>query len=507
MNRRHFLGMASSAVAAGTLANAPLAAAQKSSARNADHRPNFLFFIADDLMFRTIGSLTNPEVHTPNIDRLAARGCAFTHCFHQGSWTGAVCVASRTMLNTGLTTFKAHAISNENQAGDVATWGQTLRAAGYDTYITGKWHLDAVFLQRSFAEQGPVGPGYLPSTSDMYNRPAPGNHWDPANEQLKGHWLMTSLVENEKPGRIEHSSSLYADAAVEHLTTQVAHRQTPFFMYVGFNAPHDPRQAPQEFLDMYPVDKIAIPPNFLPEHPFDQGEHKTRDELLAPFPRTELDVQTHRREYYAIITHMDRQIGRILDALEASGKAGNTYVILTADHGLAVGEHGLMGKQNQYECSMRMPLILAGPTIPRGKRVDEMVYQHSMFATTCELAGVSVPETVGFPSLVPMLHGEPQPMYDAMFGWLEAVQRSVRTKTHKLIYYPKIERYQLFDLAQDPWEMHDLSDDPQHDELKLQLVARLRAMQQELGDTITVPDPPRRSASVVPAPESCCSQA
>ncbi|MBS1820738.1 MAG: sulfatase-like hydrolase/transferase [Acidobacteria bacterium] len=486
MDRRSFIGLTA---AAATQVRPTLGLGEMATS-SGGRRPNFLFLIADDLMFRTIGSINNPEVHTPNIDKLVRSGCHFTHCFHQGSWTGAICVASRTMLNTGLTAFHANRADSANQAGSVPAWGQTLRAAGYDTYITGKWHLDAVMLQRSFSEMGPVAPGFLPSTPDMYNRPAAGNHWDPANRSLVGHWLKKKLWLNSKDDAIQHSSELYADAAVEYLSRTVPKRQMPFFMYVGFNAPHDPRQAPQEYLDMYPSEKIAIPPNFLPEHPFDQGDHKTRDELLAPFPRTEQDVRVHRREYYAIITHMDAQIGRILGALQASGKAENTYVILTADHGLAVGEHGLMGKQNQYECSMRMPLIVAGPGIEAGKRVDEMVYQHSMYATTCDLAGVTVPPHVEFPSLAPMLRSaNPKPVNDAMFGWLNILQRSIRTKRHKLIFYAHLNRYQVFDLENDPWEMHDLVDDPRYAEVKADLIAKLKQKQRELDDPMDIDHP------------------
>ena len=486
MNRRTFLGVSSAAAAV-----ASSRPARALVAGPVNSRPNFLFLIADDLMFRTIGAVSNPEVHTPTLDRLAAQGCHFTHCFHQGSWTGAVCVASRTMLNTGLTTFHAHRADSANQAASLPTWGQTLREAGYDTFITGKWHLDAVALQRSFSEMGPVAPGYLASTPDMYSRPAPGNQWDPANQTLLGHWLQKGVWLNRTAdSSIQHSSELYADAAVKHLTTVVPLKTSPFFMYVGFNAPHDPRQAPQEFLDMYPVEKISIPPNYLPQHPFDQGDYKTRDELLAPFPRTKHDVQVHRREYYAIISHMDAQIGRILAALQASGKAENTYVILTADHGLAVGEHGLMGKQNQYECSMRMPLIMAGPGIRAGKRVDEMVYQHAMFATTCELAGVAIPKHVEFPSIAPMLRSEtPQPINDAMFGWLNILQRSIRTKQHKLIFYAHLNRFQVFDLEKDPWEMHDLVDDPSYATVKRDLVAALKKKQKDLGDPMDIDQP------------------
>lgn len=488
VNRRTFLSLSSAAVAA-TKARPALAFAATPA------RPSFLFLIADDLMYRTIGAINNPEVSTPNIDRLVGSGCHFTHCFHQGSWTGAVCVASRTMLNTGLTAFHANRADAANTASDTPAWGQTLQEAGYDTFITGKWHLDAVTLQRSFSEQGPVGPGFLASTPEEYNRPAPGNHWDPANRSLLGQWLRKGLWLNRRDDTIQHSSEFYADAAINYLTRKIPGRQTPFFMYVAFNAPHDPRQAPQEYLDRYPVEKIVIPPNYLPQHPFDQGEFKTRDEMLAPFPRTEHDVQVHRREYYAIISHMDAQIGRILAALQMSGKADNTYVILTADHGLAVGEHGLMGKQNQYECSMRMPLIITGPGIRPGCRVDEMVYQHSMYATTCELAGVPIPPHVEFPSLAYMLRTQhPQPLQDAMFGWLSSLQRSIRTRQHKLIFYVPIQRFQVFDLERDPWEMHDLVDDPAYADVKASLIVRLKQMQRELGDPLDIDHPKKVSA-------------
>lgn len=500
MNRRNFISLLSSSVAAAASAAQVFTGETEASPNRANSKPNFLFLIADDLMFRTINALNNSEIRTPNLDRLVKRGTAFTHCFHQGSWTGAICIASRTMLNSGLGPFQAdvkwrHDPGQLQRQGikpvdedyppldNYPTWGQTLGAAGYDTYLTGKWHLDATALQRSFKETGVVAPGFLPSPDDMYHRPHPDNHWRPDNEQLFGHWINKDLWLNESP-EIEHSSELYANCAIDHLRSKVSKRDTPFFMYVGFNAPHDPRQAPKEFLDLYDPAKLEIPPNFLPQHPFDQGEYEVRDEMLCPFPRTHDAVRLHRHEYYAIISHMDHHIGRILDALEASGKASNTYVILTADHGLAVGEHGLMGKQNQYDCSLRMPLIICGPGITPDKRIDDQVYQHSMYATTCEMAGVPCPKHVVFPSLVPLLGGHGSPLYDATFAWLNTVQRSVRTKQHKLIVYPQIRKVQIFDIEKDPWERNDVSADPAYAQTRTDLLARLRQFQQDLGDKL-----------------------
>ena len=503
MDRRKFIGLMTAGIAAGTAAS-PLALGQEG---NLSSRPNFLFIIADDLMYRTVHALNNKEIHTPNFDRLAASGCAFTHCFHQGAWTGAVCIPSRTMLNSGITAFHA-----EVGLDKVHTWGQTLGASGYDTYICGKWHLDPTVLQRSFKEMGPVGPGFLAAGTDFYTdcssdidgdhrnlpliddpayfRPRPGDTWNPSDTSLNGHWLHANTVDIKRPDTIEHSSEIYADSVIDHLTNKVAKRETPFFIYLGFNAPHDPRQSPQEYLNLYPQDKIEIPPNFLPEHPFNIGPDTFgRDESLAPFPRTREAVQLHRREYYAIITHMDYQIGRVLDTLEKSCKASNTYVILTADHGLSVGEHGLLGKQNLYDCSIRMPLLISGPGVKAGKQVDEFVYQHSMYATTCDLAGIPIPASVEFPSFAPLLRGEQQPLHDAVFSYHRHTQRTVRTKTHKLIVYPQIQKIQLFDIEKDPWEMHDMSDDPDMVSVKTELMVRLKRFQQELGDPLKLEDP------------------
>jgi choline-sulfatase len=475
MDRRKFIALLP---AGGAAAKALTAQAQTP----ASTRPNFVLLLADDLTFRAIHALNNKEVHTPNLDRLAAQGCAFTHCFHQGSWSGAVCIPSRTMLNTGLSAFRA-----QTQADNVPLWGQTLRKAGYDTCISGKWHLDPVMLGRSFNHNGPVGPDMLHSTpvgGEAYNRPSPGNTWSPTDPKWGGHWLHTDLWKNEDPSRIEHSDSVYVDFGIDYLRSR-AHGPNPFFLYLAFNSPHDPRQSPQEILARYPQDKIEVPPNFLPEHPFDQGDARVRDEILAPFPRTHEAVRLHRREYYGLITYMDSQIGRVLEAVEALGLSNNTYIILTADHGLAVGEHGLLGKQNLYDCSVRMPLMIAGPGIAPGHRSDALVYQHSMFATTCELAGIPLPPHVEFPSLVPQLHSDAAPApHDHVYCRYINFQRSIRNQRHKLIVYPQVHQVQLFDIEADPFETKNLANDPAMAQVKRRLFDRLVQYQHQLADPL-----------------------
>ena len=460
-------------------------------------RPNFLFLFTDDQTFRSINALNNPQVKTPNIDRLVKNGTAFTHAFNQGSWSGAVCVCSRAMLNSGLNLY--HAQKDLEKA---PLWGQTLGQAGYNTWVTGKWHNGPRTLAKSFKSGESIGKGMY-GAKDQYNRPRPGGvDWKPWDKSKGGHWKPEvadfdptvkdpSKCMVNKHAVDQHTTDLYADNAIRFLKNNAAKSDDPFFMYVSFNAPHDPRQSPKKYVDMYPPDKIKLPVNYLPEHPFDQGERYTlRDEKLAPFPRTPEAVKVHRSEYYAIITHADAAIGRILDALAESGKADNTYIIFSADHGLAVGRHGLMGKQNQYDHSIRMPLIICGPGIDKGKKIDAMVYLNTLFPTTCDLAGVDIPKTVESKSLVPLLNGKKKNIYDAIFGSYKSFQRMVRTEDYKLIIYPKARQVQLFDMKNDPWEKNNLADDPKYATTIKQLRAKLKKLQKEVGDTLDLDKPP-----------------
>lgn len=457
------------------------AAAPNRFAAPGHDRPNFLFLLSDDQTFRTLGILGELEVRTPNLDRLARRGTLFTHCFNQGGWSGAVCIPSRTMLNTGRTLWRSRGPNGSGIAPGSALWGETLGNAGYDTFMAGKWHLPDDALRRSFKVVGPLTGGFLPSTATdgaAYRRPAPGNPWRPDDPRWKGHWL-------EDGGTVVHSSQRIADAAVGYLRDGAARRARPFFMYVAFNAPHDPRQAPPEYLAMYPPGRLRLPPNLLPQHPFRiEADFNGRDEILAPYPRTPEAVRLHLQEYYAMITHLDAQVGRVLEALDASGCGANTVVVFTSDQGLAVGQHGLMGKQNLYEHSVRMPFIMAGPGVPAGRRCHALFEMQSAFATTCEMAGIPVPASVEFPSLVPLLTGATRRMRDAVYGAFLDRQRSVRTERWKLVRTPHEGRVQLFDLKSDPWERKDLSGDPRQAARVAELDARLRRLMSEMGDPL-----------------------
>jgi arylsulfatase A-like enzyme len=441
-------------------------------------KPNIVFIFSDDQCFDAVGALGNDQIETPNLDRLVRSGVTFTHTYNMGSWSGAVCVASRTMLNTGRFLWRAESVyaSSEREREQGRWWSELIKAAGYDTYMTGKWHVRAS-AEKSFAFVTNVRPGMPNDTPEGYNRPIEGrpDAWSPYDTRFEGFW---------KGGR--HWSEVLADDA-EGFLEQAAERDEPFFMYLAFNAPHDPRQAPKEYVDRYPLDGISVPANFVPEYPFKDAMgcgKGLRDERLAPFPRTPYSVKVNRQEYYAITTHMDTQIGRILNALERTGKADRTYILFTSDHGLAVGQHGLMGKQNMFDHSVRVPLILAGPGIPKDRRIDGDVYLQDVMPTTLELAGAPVPEHVEFKSLLPIVRGQRDRNYDAIYGAYLQLQRMVRQDGFKLILYPTIRQVLLFDLQADPDETVNLADDPKHQATKKRLFATLLKLQQETEDSL-----------------------
>ena len=447
-------------------------------------KPNILFIFADDMTYDAIAALGHEEIETPHLDRLVKGGTTFTHAYNSGSWSGAVCVASRHMLMTGRQLWNAHKVANRKGMAEYHAhkkcWPQLLESAGYRTYMSGKWHVQ-IDADKLFNVARHVRPGMPRSVKKAYNRPLEGkpDPWDPTDKSIGGFW---------EGGK--HWSEVQADDAVGFLQ-EAGGSQQPFFIYLAFNAPHDPRQAPQEYLDRYPTDRIAIPKNFLPRYPFcDQigNPHKLRDENLAPMPRTRHSVQVHRREYYAIITHMDAQIGRVLDELKKSGKEKNTYIVFTADHGLAVGKHGLFGKQNMYDHSVRVPFVVVGPGVAPGAANNAPIYLQDVIPSSLDWAGAKTPDYVQFKSIQPHLDGKGKKR-DYVYGAYLGVQRSITEGGYKLIYYPRAgNTLRLYKVSEDPHEMNDLikSGGAAAEAVATRLWNRLQAVQGEFGDSLTL---------------------
>ncbi|MGQ7869369.1 sulfatase-like hydrolase/transferase [Sunxiuqinia sp. sy24] len=448
--------------------------------KEAEHKkPNVVFIFADDQSFNMIHALGNQELITPNLDRLVDAGVTFTHSYNMGAWNGAVCLASRAMLNTGRSVWRAQKAVGDPQGlqSEGSTWAQLMESAGYETYMTGKWHV-SVPADSIFQVTNHIRPGMPNQTPEGYNRPLSENDdtWKPWDTKFGGYW---------KGGK--HWSEIVADDA-EQFIAQSSNSANPFFMYLAFNAPHDPRQSPKEFVDMYPLENVAVPENFLPEYPYkeEMGAGKgLRDEQLAPFPRTEYSIKVNRQEYNAITTHMDAQIGRILTALEKSGQLDNTYIFFSADHGLAVGSHGLVGKQNMYDHSVRVPLMVVGPGIPENSKVDADVYLQDIMASAIELAGVEKPEYVEFNSLMGLAFGqETESAYPEIYGCYTKKQRMIRDDGFKLIVYPEAEVMRLYDVKNDPLEMNDIANRPENRDTVTRLFGKLVKLQEKMGDEL-----------------------
>ena len=424
----------------------------------AEAKPNFLFLFADDQRDDSIGAYGNRHIHTPNIDGIVRDGFSFNRAYCMGSIHGAVCQPSRAMLMSGRTLYRVPMDLKETPL-----MPEVLGKAGYTTFGTGKWHNGEKSFQRAFQQGRNI---FFGGMSDHEQVPL---------KDMNSDGSLTKRRKGEK-----FSSELFADAAVDFLNQ--APGDKPFFAYVSFTSPHDPRQPPKEFVQPYYDADLPLPKNFLPQHPFFNGWMTGRDEALAAWPRDPEVIQDQLAEYYGMISHMDSQVGRILNALEKTGRAENTYIIYTADHGLAVGSHGLLGKQSLYEHSMGAPLIIAGLGIPAGKSSDALVYLLDLFPTIAELADVPLPKGVEGKSLVPIIKGTSTGVRDSLFTTYETFMRGVTDGRWKLIRYPHINYTQLFDLENDPDEMVNLAEQPAQKQRVERMMVLLEEWQKKTDD-------------------------
>ncbi|MFR9620997.1 MAG: sulfatase-like hydrolase/transferase [Rikenellaceae bacterium] len=449
-------------------------------------KPDVLFLFIDDMTYDGLNVLGNDEIISPNLDRLIGRGVSFTNNYQQGGWGGAISIASRSQLMTGLQLWNTSAASAKDKyqglMSDRVLWPQVMHDAGYNTFFTGKWHMadvhpDSIYDKTEVARIGGM-PQYRKGAG--YNRPQSEEDntwlsWDP--EEL-GYWVGG-----------KHWSEVQADVTIDHINRSKDSRE-PLFITCSFNAVHDPRQAPKEYFDMYETDKIALPESFQEIHPLceQMGSGKNlRDEKLAPFPRTEYSVKRHRHEYYALITHLDAQIGRIIEALEASGRADNTLIVIAADNGLAVGQHGLLGKQSMYDHSMKVPLIFVGCGLPEGEERTQLAYMQDLVPTIYEIAGIEQPATMQFHSQLSQLKSrKAKPNYESVYGSYMSAQRMVRNERYKLFMIPKAQSYYLFDVVKDPLEMNDLSGDKRYAKVIKELAQQYLDVAAEAGDKFDI---------------------
>ncbi|MBN2292038.1 MAG: sulfatase-like hydrolase/transferase [Pirellulales bacterium] len=419
---------------------------------NAAERPNILFIIVDDQSPFDL-KIYNPKstLQTPNIDQLADQGMVFNAAHHMGSWSGAVCTPSRHMVMSGRTVWhipnrlgRTINPNNNNRKlvpPDLAeyTMAAVFNRAGYDTMRTCKR----------------------------------GNSYEAANK------LFTVCHDATKRGGTDESGSAWhADRVLEYLKHREETGDTdPFLIYFGFSHPHDTRDGKPELLAKYGAvnhtDKNVLPPanpkqpavpvNYLPAHPFNNTHMQVRDEIAVSGVWDKRDERTIRNELgreFACSENIDIQLGRVLKKLEAMGELDNTYIFYTSDHGIAIGRHGLQGKQNLYDHTWRVPFIVKGPGIKPGSRVEGNIYLLDVLPTLCDLAGIRAPKTCEGISLKPILEGKQNTARDVLYGVYSGGSkpgiRCIKKGDWKLIKYESIKdnsrTTQLFNLAENPHE-------------------------------------------------------
>ena len=431
-------------------------------------KPNVLFIFTDDQRFDTIAALGNPSIVTPGLDRLAKRSFVFRNAYCLGGNTGAVCIPARNMTMSGCAWFgfnydarKKRLVEKNTPHADPGkpTFPKSMRAAGYETYYSEK-----------------SGTANLPQIQVQFDH--------------RQNVHMVNALATGRPAR------QVVDDAVAFLRSK---RDTsrPFFMYLGLPCPHDPRWSTKQFRDLYDPAKIPLPPNYKPSYPWNIDQ-MVRDEFLEAWPRTTDAIRSQLHDYYALISSMDHDIGRLLDGLDELKLTDETIIIFSSDQGIAIGSHGLMGKQNIYEDTMKVPLLLAGPGIAKGES-DALAYIHDIFPTVCDLVAAPQPEGLDGRSLAPVIRGKAAKVRDTVLLAYKSAQRSVRDERWKLLRFPQIDRTQLFDLREDPRETKDLSADPANQPRIDRMMALLAAEQKRYGDTapLTV-DTPLPSELVIP---------
>lgn len=491
---------------------------QAAPAEAAD-RPNVIVIVTDDQAPHTLAAYGNAVCQTPSLDRLAARGMTLDAAYHMGAWSGAVCLPSRVMIMSGRTLWHSpkgmhygkhpHLDNPEMVPANVLenTMPAVFNRAGYDTFRTCKDQNSYMAANKLFKTQ-----------HDKTMRGGAGT--------------------GGSEGQGEQGSAWHGDRAVEFLEDHAERGgDVPFLMYYGFSHPHDIRNGPPELVKKYGARNVKQPPtevnpkapplpvSWLPEHPFPNpyGHKGLRDEVRVSGvgrSRTEATVRNELGREYACIEAIDTQVGRVLDKLEAMGELDNTYILFTSDHGIAVGRHGLMGKQNLYEHSWRVPMLVSGPGIEPGSRAPGNVYLLDILATICDFAGIQQPVTNEGKSFAPVALGEKDTVREVMYGVYSGGgkpgMRSLRKGDWKLIkidtFDGQLRKTQLFNLKDNPEELviehHDpaiiaktgntpkpnqrnLAEDPKYAEVRAAMEAELLKQMKAHDDPYRLWDQPK----------------
>ena len=428
-------------------------------------RPNVLFIFTDDQRPDAFSALGNPDIKTPNMDRIINSGFVFNQAYIQGTMTGATCLPSRAMLMSGKGLFRAPLRLDSG-----VLMPQVFKKAGYKTFATGKWHNGELSFENCFDEAEAV----------FFGGAARSHVNVPVHQMIAG--LMVPYDAGET-----FSTDMFAAAAIDFIERQSKTEQ-PFFCYIPFTAPHSPVTPPGKWAAMYDPKKITLPPNHSALRPDLTDKRQStggrgggrggRGGDAAPVDRAKQQYAA----YYGLISHLDHHIGLVLDTLEKTGQAENTIILFATDHGMAMNSHGQSGKQNAYEHTSRVQIFASGAGVPKGSS-DALVYLYDIYPTLCGLTGLPIPDEVEGKSLAEVIHGKQAKVRNYLFTAYMDDQRAIRDDRWKLFYRPKEDRAALYDLKNDPHELNDLAAKPENKDRIAKLKVELAKAQQLYGDT------------------------
>ena len=425
---------------------------------------NVLFVFPDQMRAQAMGCMGNPDVRTPRLDQLAAEGALFRN--HLANTP--VCCPARAIILTGKYAHRNGMVANDLRLRESETsLAELFAQAGYRTGFIGKWHLDG----------GPRQPGWIP--------PGPrrqGFEFWAANEVSHAHFDTQYFRDDPEPIPIRtFETEAWTDLGIEFLR-RTREDARPFFLTVQMGPPHNPYLAPDRYMDLYDPDAIALRPNFA-------GDESDRE--LQPNPRPGLPGRKEIAAYYAMVTAVDEQVGRLLDELDSLGLRDSTVVLFSSDHGDMLGSQGMRLKRKPWEESIRVPGIVRDPRGPAGIETDALFSHVDIGPTLLSLCGLETPAEMQGSDLSGVVLGEtetgPESAYFQIFGPYLAGSvasgwRGVRTNRY-MYARTRDEPWLLYDLQEDPYELNNLANRPEAAPIQAELEAELGRWMERTGDS------------------------
>lgn len=435
------------------------------SRHDGSDRPlNVLFLFPDQMRAQAMSCMGNPDVKTPNLDRLAEEGLLFRNHFANSP----VCCPARAIILTGKYAHTNGMVANDLRLREEETSVAELFAIqGYRTGFIGKWHLDG----------GPRQPGWVP--------PGPrrqGFEFWAANQVSHSHFDTHYFRDDPEPIPIKtFETEVWTDLGIEFLR-QTREDSRPFFLTVQMGPPHDPYIAPDDYMAMYDPDTITLRPNFA-------GDSTDRE--LEPSPYAATPGRKEIAAYYAMVTAVDDEVGRILAELDELGLRDNTIVMVSSDHGDMLGSHGTRLKRKPWEESIRVPGIVRHPSAPGGRTTEALFSHVDIGPTLLSLCGLKSDAGMQGSDLSAVILGDdeagPDAAYFQIFGPFHAGGvdwgwRGIRTQRY-MYARKRDEPWVLYDLEEDPYELRNMVGDPSSSELVAKLDAELSGWMERTGDS------------------------